>query len=154
MKYLTKENITFAMALVGFIGTVFTWFLNRRNIQITIFDHITCIGTVAQFFMHIQNQSFSPICISSMSLIHNGNKIECELLPKKIRSSGSDLITTPMFPINLSPRQGCLNFYEFINCQDISLVPGKKVDFVIYTNRGPIKKTVTLGEISHYLHIS
>lgn len=33
------------------------------------------------------------------------------------------------------------------------LVPGKKVDLRIYSNRGPINRSVTLGNTSHYLHI-
>ena len=42
---------------------------------------------------------------------------------------------------------------EFVGLEQIQLTPGKKVDFVIHTNRGPINKSVILPPESRYLHI-
>jgi len=157
MNYLTKENITFALALLGSIGTACNWFYiycsNRKKIGITVFDYVVYPNSAVQFFVHIQNRSLSPICIISFALFLNGKEVACELSPKKIRGAGSDLITSSPFPINLAPKQGYQCYLEFIKCKNISLIPDKKVVFVIHTNRGPIKKCVTLGGISHYLHI-
>ena len=154
--YLTKENITFLLALLGSIGAVIQAFLHflstRKKIEIQIVDY-RAVQKVIQFFIHVQNQSRSPICISSISICYDKNEIYCELIPKKIRGKEETLICTPMFPLNHAPLQGGLYFFEFINCPETSLISGKTFDFVIYTNRGPIKKSVILGEQSHYLHI-
>ena len=156
VSHLTKENITFLLALLGSIGTVIQAFLHslstRNKINFKIDDYRS-VQKVFQFFIHVQNQSRSPICISSISICYDKNEIYCELIPKKIRGKDESLMCTPMFPLNLAPLQGGLYFFEFINCPKTSLVSGKTFDFVIYTNRGPIKKSVTLGEQSHYLHI-
>ncbi len=154
-QYLTRENITFLLALLGSIGTVLQAFFHflstRKKLKIEILDSET-IWDVMQFFIYIQNQSHSSICISSISIRYDKKEIYCELVPKKIRGKGDELIRTPMFPLNISPLQGGMYFLEFVYCPKISLDPGKILDFVIHTNRGPLKKSVTLGDKSHYLH--
>lgn len=158
MDLFTKDNITFVLALIGSVGTVLGWIYtfitSQRKIDIEIYDYTSYIGKIAQFFIHFQNQSFLPICIMSVTLVYNGVETCCELIPKKIRGSENDLIKSPMFPINLVAKQGCLYFLEFVNCEQISLTPGSKVDFSINTNRGKIHKSVILSDISHYLHIN
>lgn len=152
-----KEHITFLLALFGSLGTFLSsahiYFTNRRKVSLKIFDHTSYQGRIAQFLIHIQNDSSSPICINSFSLVCNEIETCCELIPKKIRGSGEDFLKTPMFPINLSGKQGVLHFLEFVGLEQIQLTPGKKVDFVIHTNRGPINKSVILPPESRYLHI-
>ena len=154
--YFSRENITFLLALFGSIGTALQAFFHflsaRKKVKIQILDS-RYVFQVAQFFIYIQNQSNSPICISSISICYDEKELFCELIPKKIRGKDDLLICSPMFPLNLMPLQGGLYFFEFINCPKISLEPGRTLDFVIYTNRGPLKKSVTLGKPSHYLHI-
>lgn len=156
MSLFTKENITFVLAVVGSLGTIFNfvyaYFSSRRHIDMHILDYSSYLHVV-QFFIYIQNQSRSPICISCISLQLDGQEISCELIPKKIRGNDPNLICTPFFPLNLSPLMGVQHFFEFVNCPDISLASGKKISFAIYTNRGVIKKSVTLGNTSRYLHI-
>lgn len=152
-----KENITFLLALLGSIGTFISsahiYLSNRRKVTIKIFDYTSYHGEIAQFLIHIQNDSSSPLCISSISLVCDGIETCCELIPKKIRGTGGDLLKTPMFPINLSGKQGVPHFLEFVGLEQIQLVPDKKIDFVIYTNRGSINKSVILPPESRYLHI-
>lgn len=156
MSFFTKENITFVLAVIGSIGTIlnfiYTYLSSRKRIDIQVLDY-TSIFNVVQLFMYIQNQSRSPICISCISLIIDDKEIPCELIPKKIRGDGSNLICTPFFPINFSPLMGVQHFFEFVNCPNISLASGKTVSFAIYTNRGVIKKSVILGDTTRYLHI-
>ena len=151
-----QSDITFILALIGSIGSIcgwiYTFITTRKRIEIDIVDY-SALRNVAQFFINIQNKSFSPICINSISFLYDGNYVHCELIPKKIRGRDNELLCTPMFPLNLSPRQGCLHFFEFVNCPNISLDSDKKVSFVIHTNRGPIKTSVILGDTSRYLHI-
>ena len=154
--FLTKENITFILSvagsLLGVINFIHTFISNRKNIDIKILDY-TQINHVVQFFLYIQNQSASQICISSISIHHEGKHIFCELIPKKIRKTNDTLICTPMFPLNLAPLCGYQYFFEFLDCPNNLVAPEKTVEVVIHTNRGPIKKSVNLGDKSHYLHI-
>lgn len=154
---LTKENITFLFSVIGFFGTatgwIYYWITTRKKIDITIFDYSSPFGSIAQFFVHFQNQSHSPICIVSIDLVHSSKKICCELIPKKIRGTERDMLKTPMFPINLYGKQGYLCFLEFVNCEHIQLAPGNTVVFLINTNRGQVRKSVILSKTSRYLHI-
>ena len=104
-------------------------------------------------YLYLQNNSNSPLTISGISIVHNDKKYPCELIPKKIRGKGENLIKTPMFPINLSPNQGVLFPFEFLNCQDIEISPDKKIVLEIYTNRKMIEKSLTLDLPNTLLHL-
>ena len=98
----------------------------RRNIKIVIYDYSQPLGTV-QFFIHFQNMASSNVSIQSISIIENEREYPCELIPKKIRGSDSELLKSTDFPIFLCPDQGYLCFLEFVSCRDIQLVPGKRL---------------------------
>ncbi len=154
--FLSRSDITSVLAAIGSIGTIVGWiyFLvtTRRNLKIKVLDYRAWHVNVVQFFICFQNQSSSSICISSIDLIYNDFHVCCELIPKKIRGNDDNLIKTPMFPINLASKQGSLYFIEFLIPERIFLNPGNTVVFQINTNRGTIKKSVTLSDTSHYLH--
>lgn len=157
ISFFTKENITFVLAVIGSVGTIISWFFywatTRRHVEVEIFDYSSHWGRIAQLFIHFQNQSRSPICIVSVSLLFNGKEVCCELVPKKIRLEGDELLKTPMFPLNLLGKQGSLCFLEFVGFEHIELVPGSNLVLLINTNRGQIRKSVTLSNTSRYLHI-
>ena len=44
-------------------------------------------------------------------------------------------------------------FLMFLNCQDIELIPGKTVDFEVYTNRKVLKKSLILSQPDHYFRL-
>lgn len=150
-----RDDITFYLALIGsvysIISTLYILITSRKNISIQIFDYTKVYQTV-QFFMCIRNNSRLPISISCISIIYGDKEYPCELIQKKIRGTGEDLIRTPQFPLNLTSQLGIHSFFEFVNSPDIELTLGKNVDFLIYTNRGVLKKSVVLPEKSHYLH--
>ena len=155
----TLDNTQLVINVLSITAFVMSAFLSvskflsaRRNIKIVIYDYSQPLGTV-QFFIHFQNMASSNVSIQSISIIENEREYPCELIPKKIRGSDSELLKSTDFPIFLCPDQGYLCFLEFVSCRDIQLVPGKKVDLRIYSNRGPINRSVTLGNTSHYLHI-
>lgn len=125
---------------------------SRKKLDIEIKDYKN-IFNVIQLYMFITNNSTNPISISSISLNSNGKSIQCELLPKKIRGKGNDLISTPTFPLNVNPQESRNYFLEFLDCSDILLNEGTLLSLTIYTNRGMIKKDITLPHKSHYLHI-
>lgn len=146
--------------LLGILGFVFSGFLwiytlyrNRTNLDIEIKDYSKAFGHVVQLYLYLQNNSDNPLTISGLSLIHKEKKYLCELLPKKIRKTGDSLIQTPMFPVNLSPQQGVFLPFEFLNCQDIEIVPDKKIVLEIHTNRKKLKKSLTLDQPGTLLHL-
>ena len=153
---ITRDDITFLLALFGSIGTasswIYTFLRSRKRVSLKINDY-TSHGHVIQFFINIQNNSSTPLYINSIILVHGNTRICCELIPKKIRKKGDDLLKTPMFPLAFSANESCYYFLEFVNCPDIPLSSGKSLDFVIESNRGTIKKSVTLENTSRYLHI-
>lgn len=155
----TLDNTQLVINVLSIMAFAMSAFLSvskflsaRRNIKIVIYDYSQPLGTV-QFFIHFQNMASSNVSIQSVSIIENEREYPCELIPKKIRGSDSELLKSTDFPIFLCPDQGYLCFLEFVSCRDIQLVPGKKVDLRIYSNRGPISRSVTLDNTSHYLHI-
>lgn len=157
--FLTLNNTQLVINVLSIAAFVMSAFLSinkfvsqRKNIKIVIYDYAQPLGVV-QFFIHFQNMASSNISIQSVSIIENGREYPCELIPKKIRGSGSDVLKSTEFPVFLCQDQGYLCFLEFVSCQDIQLVPGKTVDLRIYSNHGPIDRSVTLGNTSHYLHI-
>lgn len=152
------DIITFVLAVIGATGSIcgwiYFWVTSRKNIELKIFDYTSYHGTIAQLFVHFQNQSHASICIISVGLIFNGYEVCCELIPKKIRGENDSLIKTPMFPINLIGNQGALYFLEFVGFEQIQLTPGSKIVLLINTNHGQIRKSVTLSDTSRYLHIT
>ena len=153
---INKENITFALSIFGATGTILTWVIStikhRKNIKLSVIDYNSW-KNINQFFITIQNKSHSKISISSIQIVHNKQLICCELEPKIIKSRTNAPATyTPQFPLNINGMEGFSVYLEFINCQDMLLTHGKTVDFQVYTNRGQIKKSIILGDISHYLH--
>ncbi len=142
------QNIYNVMAILGFCASAFlcvrVYINSRKNIAIKVVDY-NKHDHVVQFFLCIQNNSDKPLCIDSIEI---PNGVQCELIPKKI----TDKLSTPMFPLNLSGHQGSFYFLEFLYCADIELAPGKTIVFLVHTNRGQIETSLTLGNISYYLH--
>ena len=155
-RHITRENITLLIAIIGAIGSISSWIYmavaNRKNVSFEIVDYASHFKEIKQLFVFLQNKSSIPIVITSIQFRLGNRQYPCELIPKKILEKADRVYSTPMFPINLSPHYGESFFLEFINCQDILLAPENTVYFVIYTNRGVINKSLTLGETSHYLH--
>ena len=156
LSLITRENITFLLACIGSLGTFIAglkaFFHGRKKISVEIIDY-TKVDKVVQFFFYLQNHSSNSLCISSVYLKTPERSIRCELLEKRIRKTADLLYRTPLFPLNLAPHVGAAYFLEFLNCPDIALEPGKKVSLEFHTNRGLIKKSLSLPEKSHYLHI-
>ena len=129
----TLDNTQLVINVLSIMAFVMSAFLSvskflsaRRNIKIVIYDYSQPLGTV-QFFIHFQNMASSNVSIQSISIIENEREYPCELIPKKIRGSDSELLKSTDFPILLCPDQGYLCFLEFVSCRDIQLVPGKRL---------------------------
>lgn len=150
---LTKENVTFVLAVIGSVGSIgeliHRFISSRKRINIKILD-FNQWKHVFQMLIYIQNQSQSSICISCISIIYDDKEYPCELVPKKICGTGENLVCTPDFPLNLTPLFGYHYFLEFVNSPDASLTPGSMMSLLVHTNRGVIKKSVKLDDMAHY----
>ena len=152
-------DLTTISLILGSIGTVGTvagglraLLASRKNLSIKIVDYTRHEKTV-QFFMDIRNKSSFPIAISRIDLSAGPDRTPCELLAKKIRVSGGILYRTPLFPLNIAARTSRLCFLEFLDAPEISLTSGSKTSFAFDTNRGTIKKSVSLPPEGRYLHM-
>lgn len=146
------------LTILAFIMSAITWIVTalRHSIFLTVElkDYAKWFNNVVQLFLYIQNNSASPITVSGISILYDGKKFPCELVPKKLRTEdGIVTRSTPMFPLNFAGLQGTMYFFEFVNCPDIELAQGKTIDFEIYTNRGRLKKSVTLGPQDRYFRL-
>lgn len=146
-----------ALGILGFVLSALLWFFavykKRTNLYVESKDYTKALGEIVQLYLYIQNQSDSPITISGISIVHYEKKLPCELIPKKIRKTGDNIIYTPCFPINLAPQQGVCFPFEFLNCRDIEVGPGKKVALEIYTNRKLVKESLILNQPNTLLHL-
>ena len=155
LSILTRENITLALAVLGFMGTLISAICalwnRRRKISVDVRDYAYRQNLI-QLLVFLENQSSLPLIISSVEIKIGEGKKECELLPKKITKRDEILYRSPMFPINLPAHVGASYFFVFLDSPDIGLAPGKNLFLVIHTNRGEINKTVSCGHMGHYLH--
>ena len=134
------QNICNIFTCLSFIGTLYLLLCqlvkNRKNLSVSVF----------------QNNALLPLTVSSIHIVHGEKHYQCELIPKKIRGKNALLIMSPLFPLNLAPKEGRQCFLEFLFAEDIPLDYDKKVVLQIHSNRGLISKQITLGHKSHYLN--
>ena len=154
--FMSKENITFILAIIGSVGAMISGFrafwLSRVNLNLKI-DDCKRINHVTQFFILFENKSTNPISISEVAIAHDGKLFPCDLLCKKIRSTDAGfLYHTPRFPLNIPGATSQLHFLEFVEAPQIDLTPGKTVVLSLGTNRGRIVKTLSLPPPGRYLH--
>ena len=151
------QNLLNLISILAFIMSSITWFctaLNRSiKFSIEVKDYVEYRNAV-QFYLYMQNNSGRPITVSGISIIYNDQNFPCRMLPSLLRSQGQNpVITTPFLPVNFAPHQGSCYAFEFLHCPEIGLIPGKTVDFEIYTNRKVLKRSVVLGNTCEILHL-
>lgn len=155
MSFFTKENITFILAVIGSVGSICEFFYHfiasRKHLDFEILDFRTTYSPL-QLFIYTQNRSQTSITVSCVSILHEGHEYYCEMIPKKIRSVAESCIYTPEFPLNLAPLMGYQYFLEFVGFPEKSLAPCSTIVVLIYTNRGVVRKSLTLQDKAHYWH--
>lgn len=156
--WLTQDNITTAIAVLGFVLTAAQLFhqikTNQEHFKIEVIDYVVCPlwdRTVVQFLVCTSNLSSRPLTIVTIS--YDG--VCCELEPKPVKGLQGSLEyhITPQFPLCI-PGHGAQYFYlEFVirPVKQISLSPGTAVTFEICTTGSVTTKSVLLGDKSHYL---
>lgn len=149
---LTKENITFALAVFGSVGTLLSWICticaNRKNIGVQISKAYFCNNTVLTHII-IDNKSRLPITITQISLISDKSNYACFNIQTRIYNGvtkqndvilDTKTIISPKFPIEIGSLGGtsCYPFFELPPEDFEKLSTDLTLQF--HTNRGMIKK--------------
>ena len=154
--FCVQDNITFLIAVAGFIMSLITTVRNafnaRESYSIEVIDYAFRDSHNVQFLICITNRSDSALSIIDIKVFET----ICELYPKKIYGEPENwnFRHTANFPLCI-PAHGCQHAYlEFLDgsFQADRLGPGKTVRFEIRSTRRQVRKNVTLGNESHYLH--
>lgn len=145
------------ITIITFISNAIMWsvllFARSVRISIDVLDYRT-YNHSCKIYVRITNKSFLPIIINSFSIIEGNKEYMCYLQPVLSRNAYGKQFFTADFPVNLSSCQGAqcyVEFRHFLNDEPIQLTEGKNLVLQIHTNRGPIKRDVTLGKKSYYL---
>ena len=151
------QHILNTISVVAFIMSTISWILaifnNSIKLSLEVWDYSQRFNVI-QLYIYFQNNSGKYLTITGVSIIENQIKRPCKLIPSTIRTKNNKpFIETPYLPVNLSPHQGVCFAFEFLNCSDIALSPGKNLALEIYTNRKALKRSVILGNKDHILNL-
>lgn len=83
LKYITFQNITFILGLIGSLGTLWTFIASRKNLHIKIADMV--YRTDIQTFIIViifENRSRLPISITEITLSAGENELYFEPFPR------------------------------------------------------------------------
>ena len=145
-----SADISGFLALILSISIIIANYIkSRTTFDFTIVDYADFGGTT-RFLLLIKNKSSTPLTISKITF----DEIVCELEPKKIRGVPDTWngVTTPRFPVRISPRDAELFYVEFLTSRSTRLECGMHLNFQIHTIDLQVSKTVLLGNRSHYLN--
>lgn len=141
---------SFAILSISAFILISNWISNIEKYEVYVIDYKLINPGIFQMLIGITNRSSSPLIIKSVSC----DESICELEPKKIRGNpgGFGFVSTPRFPVCI-PSHGCDYFYlEFLNFRNTQISRGTVLSLEICSTRKSERKTVTLGDISRYLH--
>lgn len=163
-KYLTRDNITLAIAIAGFLLSVINivkdLILNRSKISINL-DRATMLlyrsNHPILFRMIVENKSRLPICISRMFLVCNGKTFEFEWIPERVfngteRQGEQVLDSNNQYSTSLpsvAQGLGAIGGFFFVytdndyTIDDLIRYPSK---IIVNTNRGKKKFNIKLDD--------
>lgn len=147
------QDIYNVLSIIGFILsaviTIYTWQKSRECYQISVIDY-EVRHSVLQLLITVSNRSSNPLVIHTISC----DGTDCELEPKPIRGKPDSFgfAATPRFPLCIEAH-GCQYAYlEFVDYPHTSPTPGTNLTLEIHSTRKQVRKTLLLGDKSHYLH--
>lgn len=150
-----RGNTTYLIALASFamslLAVLRSFITGRESYRIEVIDYAFRSSRDIQLLICITNKSENSLSIIDIAVFGT----TCELYPKKILGTPGKWYFrhTAQFPLCI-PAHGCqLLYLEFLdgNFQAGQLAPGKRIDFEIRSTRKQVRKTVILGNESHYL---
>ena len=151
---MTIQDVYNVLGVLGFLLSALLFVLgilkSRERYTVCVIDHAMRTDTIMQLLVSITNQSDRPLVITSISC----GQSTCELEPKKIRGNPGQIgfAASARFPLCVPP-QGCSYAYlEFQDYQHTPAAPGINLTLEIHSTHKVELKTVSLGNISRYLH--
>lgn len=157
---LTKENLTFALSLIGTLGTIsgwcYYWITSHKNIVVKLTGYRWNKKGVL-IHLSFTNKSRLPICINAISLLLNGREYFCSPIPIKVLEKttriGKEIVGHKEFfsmnlPLNLPSLCGDSGYLNVLFEPEIQQPAPNEVTVVIYTNRGKaLKKPLLLDKV-------
>ncbi|MDE7046804.1 MAG: hypothetical protein K2P25_02280 [Lachnospiraceae bacterium] len=150
--YITRENITLAIAVFGALGTIASWISNfyhtRKNIGIQIIK-ISRIKNSLIAYVSFQNKSQLPISINSISIQVDGKSYSgCAIPPHTIKitkQTGNAITGTREyqsipFPVNLGSLSGASGYIFFDTSKSVVEALSSPLTVLVSTNRGKSMK--------------
>lgn len=146
LEYLTKENITLVIAIIGALGTIVTAITkiwnNRVKLDITFAGIMDIeLKDAALIYLMISNQSRLPISITAISVLHNDFFLQCETIPQiayRNNVVNSDFRYTLTFPIDIQGLCSASGYILFEFAPDTFQQFSNTVNLRISTNRGKV----------------
>lgn len=148
LEFITKENVTLAVAVFGAVGSLITMIKNsrekRRNVKINVISY-TSAKDKNVFLAVFENRSILPVSITGISLLLNGKEYACPFKPvvisEEIKHSGIQNLSVKKnysfeLPIVLNGLESVQGHLAFSDCQDILTESEKLVTFRVDANRG------------------
>lgn len=146
--YLTKDNITFILATIGSLGTIYSMITQRPKLSLSIHDfHYENKSLVT--YIAFTNRSRLSISVLNISVVHDKICYPCVYIPTTVVEytccSGKELIShreelSIQFPISLSSLAGTSGYLYFDKLPDNFPDAPTTLTFEVSTNRGRAKK--------------
>ena len=159
--FLTRENITLVIAIIGCIGTISTWICSymshRQNLDIRVLGHLIPEGYSVILYVMLENKSQLPISITGISVCQNEILYPCQEIPIKVYEtttrknkeivSHNEYFSMPN-PIFLPSLCGTSGYVYFEAPQEVFPPDATQLTLRLTTNRGKVvEKTLSLGEL-------
>lgn len=147
-KLFTKDNITFVLAIIGSLGTIFSVIAQRKNISLSI-ESYSFKNRTLLMYVAFTNRSRLPISILNISIVQNKICYPCVYMPTAVveytRRSGKELLgyreeLSIQFPISLSSLAGSSGYLYFDKLPQNYPDAPTAVTLEVSTNRGRAKR--------------
>ena len=149
---LTRDNITLALAILGSVGTLFTFVMtflaNRTRINLR-FKQINCNQGSMLSYVAFENKSRLPIAITDIAIINDDICYPCVPIATSVceyeRKRGNQVIShredfSIPLPITLSSLAGTSGYVYFDRLPDNFPTSPREVTLQVSTNRGRTMK--------------
>lgn len=148
MVYITKENITFILATIGSLGTLYTLFAQRKKLSLSVQSY-SYKNKALLTYISFTNHSRLPISILNISIVYNNVCYPCVYIPTKVCDhtfrSGKEIIShreefSIQFPISLASLAGSSGYLYFDKLPENYPDNATTLTVQVSSNRGQAKK--------------
>lgn len=160
LKFLTKDNITFILAVIGSCGTLFFWiksyFDNRVKLNFKAVEKLNDDDSLLLYIM-LENCSRLTLSINQITVVSQNNKVNCVEIPTKVYTvtsrTGNEITDQQNYyslnmPIVLNPLCGTAGYLYFAGNQFVPLDSSTELIVEFCTNRGKkVRKKLQLDRV-------